>query len=260
MGNTQGDFFWYELLTPDAEAAQAFYGPLLDWDFTTHPAPGMDYRTFAKGDESVGGIMPLSAEMVAGGARPLWAGYIYVDSVDSTVDSVMGAGGSTLMPAMDVPDVGRIAFVADPTGAPFYVMTPARSDGESKAFAKYAPAEGHCAWNELASADQAGAEAFYTDIFGWKKSDSMDMGDVGAYDMYSNGDYTLGAIMQKPEQMPVSLWSYYFRVPDIDAAVIYINENGGNMMMEPMEIPGGDYVLTAVDPQGAYFSLIGKRG
>lgn len=259
MANTQGDFIWYELLTSDADAAQGFYGPLLGWDFAGHPAPEMDYRTFAKGTENIGGVMPLTAEMMQGGARPMWAGYIYVDAVDSTVDSVLGAGGSVMMPATDIPDVGRIAFVTDPFGAPFYVMTPARTDGESKAFAKYAPAEGHCAWNELASADQAGAEAFYTDIFGWKKADSMDMGEIGAYDMYSNGDYTLGAIMQKPAEMPVSMWSYYFRVPDIDAAVVYINENGGNMMMEPVEIPGGDYVFTAVDPQGAMFSLIGQR-
>lgn len=86
MANTQGDFFWYELLTSDADAAQGFYGPLLGWDFAGHPAPEMDYRTFAKGTENIGGVMPLTAEMMQGGARPMWAGYIYVDAVDSTVD------------------------------------------------------------------------------------------------------------------------------------------------------------------------------
>lgn len=258
MANKHGDFFWYELMTSDADAAQAFYGPMLGWDFSGHPAPGMDYRTFAKGDEAIGGLMPLTAEMTEHGARPLWTGYIFVDDVDATASAITDKGGSVMMPANDIPDVGRIAMVADPSGAPFYIMKPSRTDGESNAFAKFAPAEGHCAWNELLSGDQAGADAFYTSLFGWEKADSMDMGDLGAYDMYRAADYTLGAIMQKTPDMPVSLWSYYFRVSEINAAADYLTAKGGQVINGPMEIPGGDFVLNGIDPQGAMFALIGK--
>ena len=131
--------------------------------------------------------------------------------------------------------------------------------GETTSFAKYEPREGHCAWNELATADPSRAHDFYTALFGWEKADTMDMGDMGAYDMYSNGDYTLGAIMRKPDQMPVSQWSFYFRVSSIAAAADYVKSHGGKIINGPMEIPGGDHVFTAIDPQGATFDLIGKK-
>lgn len=259
MANNHGDFFWYELMTTDADAAQDFYGPLLGWDFSGHDAPGMDYRTFAKDGEGVGGVMPLTKEMTDGGARSFWAGYIFVDDVDASATAITQAGGEVLMPANDIPDVGRIAFVKDPAGAPFYIMHPSRTDGESKAFAKYEPMEGHCAWNELATSDQPGAHEFYTALFGWEKADSMDMGEMGAYDMYKAGDYTLGAIMRKPAEMPMTLWSYYFRVPDIDKAAAYVKDNGGQVIMGPQEIPGGEHIIVGSDPQGAMFHLIGKQ-
>jgi hypothetical protein len=60
--------------------------------------------------------------------------------------------------------------------------------------------------------------------------------------------------------MPVSLWAFYFRVPEIDAAKTYVEANGGQVVNGPMEIPGGEYVLQGFDPQGAMFSIIGKKG
>jgi hypothetical protein len=59
--------------------------------------------------------------------------------------------------------------------------------------------------------------------------------------------------------MPVSAWSFYFRVPDIDAAVETVKASGGTLLMEPVEIPGGEYSLNALDPQGAAFGLVGPR-
>jgi uncharacterized protein len=59
--------------------------------------------------------------------------------------------------------------------------------------------------------------------------------------------------------MPVSLWTYYFRVPNIDAAVEMIKAHGGTILQEPMEIPGGDFSMNAMDPQGAPFALVGGR-
>lgn len=50
MGNRHGDFIWYELLTTNADAAQAFYGPLLDWTFTDSGLPGGDYRLISAAD------------------------------------------------------------------------------------------------------------------------------------------------------------------------------------------------------------------
>ena len=259
MTDRQGDFIWYELMTSDAEAAQSFYGPLLGWDFKATDTPGVDYRQGSRNGEQIVGLLALTPQMTEGGARPAWVGYIAVDDIAASLDRLPQAGGTSLMGPNHLPGVGHMAMVADPQGAPFYLMQP-EGTGPATSFAKHEPQQGKCAWNELATADQSGAHEFYTGMFGWEKADTLDMGPMGAYDMYSNGDYTLGAIMQKPEEMPVSVWSYYFRVPEIDAAAAYVTDNGGQIINGPMEIPGGEHVFTGIDPQGAMFSLIGPKG
>src|SRR3546814_3076956 len=94
----------------------------------------MDYRIINAGEHSVGGLMAITQEMADHGARPTWLGYIAVEDVDASVAEIEARGGRVLMPAMDIPMVGRIAMVADPHGAPFYVMKP-QGTGKSLAFA-----------------------------------------------------------------------------------------------------------------------------
>ena len=258
MADSHGDFIWYELMTTDADAAQAFYGPLLGWDFRDSGAPGMDYRLATKSGIDVAGILPLTADMTDGGAQPMWAGYVSVDAIDPAIDKHQALGGSVFMGPNHMPGVGHMAFVADPQGVPLYLMQP--EGEESQSFAKHEPREGHCAWNELVTSDAVAAKTYYGDLFGWDKTDEMDMGEMGLYEMYSVNGYTLGAIMPKPDMMPTSMWVYYLRVPEIDAAAAYVSDNGGTLLNGPMEIPGGEYIIQAIDPQGAMFALIGKKG
>lgn len=261
MRNRHGDFIWYELMTTDTTAAEKFYGGLVGWSFADAGQAGTPYRLFSADGPAVGGVLELTPHMIDGGARPLWAGYIGVDDVDAAASKVCAAGGKQLMDPVDIPGVGRFTFVTDPEGAPFYLMRGA-SDQPSESFATHDPRVGHCAWNELMAGDPAAAQKFYGETFGWVKADMMDMGPMGEYVMLKNGDdrdFMFGAVMKKPDDMPVSFWSYYFRVPEIDTGAKYIADNGGQVLNGPMEIPGGDYVLNAVDPQGAMFSLIGAR-
>lgn len=266
MTNKHGDFIWYELLTSDADAAGDFYGKVVGWTSTDSGQPNMDYRFFSSGDGSdmkdgVGGYMAITPEMAEGGARPAWLGYIAVDDVDASIAKLTAAGGSVLMPAMDLDGVGRIAMVADPQAAPFYVMKDA-SDESSNAFAATEPKIGHCAWNELSSSDPEGAKAFYGGLFGWAKDGDMDMGPLGKYEFWKAGDgreFMLGAVMPLMPGMPMSAWTYYFRVADIDKAAETIKAHGGKLLQEPTEIPGGEFSITAMDPQGAAFGLVGPR-
>ena len=144
----------------------------------------------------------------------------------------------------------------------FYVMKaipPADdSDATSFAFAAREPMVGHCAWNELATSDPEAALNFYHDLFGWEQDEVLDMGPMGKYTMLRH-DFMIGAIMAKPDDMPSPAWTYYFRVPDIDAAAAAIGRAGGQLLIGPTEIPGGDFSLNAVDPQGAAFALVGAR-
>lgn len=258
MTNPHGSFIWYELLTSDADAAQDFYGKVVGWTFGDSGQPDMDYRIINADSEGVGGMMAISAEMATSGARPLWLGYIGVDDVDESVAVIVKAGGAEQMPASDIPGVGRIAMVTDAQGAPFYVMR-GETGQDSTAFAAAEPKDGHWAWNELATSDADAAIAFYTGLFGWRQEGDMDMGPMGKYRFFHHGPGMIGAVMPKPPEMPVSLWSYYARVPDIDVAIATIKAEGGQVLRGPDEIPGGEFSVNAMDPQGASFALVGPR-
>lgn len=258
--NLHGDFVWYELTTPDAPASQAFYGGLLGWTFEDASFGDTEYRTFSGSEGQVGGMLSLSEEMIEGGAQPAWLGYLRVNDVDKTIEAVSARAGSLMFGPGEIPEVGPFAMLADPQGAPFFVIDD-RSGQPSRAFAAYEPAAGHCAWNELVTADSEAAQRWYGELFGFLKDDAMDMGELGEYAMLRNAsqDFVFGACMNKPADFPASLWLYYFRVPDIDKAVAYIGANGGQIINGPMEIPGGEYALSGIDPQGALFSLVGPR-
>jgi uncharacterized protein len=266
MANQHGDFIWYELLTSDADAAADFYGNVVGWTSSASGQPGMDYRFFSSGDGSdkrdgVGGFMAITPEMAEHGARPAWVGYIAVDDVDASAAGISAAGGNILMPAMDIEGVGRMAMVADPQGAPFYVMRGA-SDETSYSFAATEPKVGHCAWNELASSDPEAAIQFYTAQFGWAAAGEMDMGEMGGYHFLqaSEGRFMNGAVYQKIEADPVSHWLFYFRVENLDAAMAKVKTAGGQIYMEPIALPEGpDFSLIAYDPDGAAFGLVGPR-
>lgn len=257
MRNRHGDFIWYELLTTDVDQAQAFYRAIVDWEIVDSEMPGMDYRLVFAGQSPIAGLMRLPQEAIDAGGKPLWAGYIAVDDVDASVERIQKAGGSLQMPATDIPEVGRMAMVTDLDGIPFYVMRGA-TDEPSDAYA--ANKVGHCGWNELAAKNMSGAMEFYSEQFDWTMGFEMDMGPMGIYKFIERDGQGFGGIMQSSEQAGPPLWSFYFRVADIDAAVDKVNANGGKVLHGPAEVPGGDYIVNATDPQGVLFSLLGNRG
>ncbi|HEU0044178.1 VOC family protein [Sphingomonas sp.] len=259
MTSPHGDHIWYELLTPDADAAQAFYGPMLGWSFRDAGMPGVDYRIFASPEADIGGLMPAGEGMPAA-----WLGYVGVDDVDAMAKSVTDGGGAVHMPPADIPGVGRFALVADPAGAVFYVMAPTlpedAPDAQSLSFSYDRPRVGHCAWNELMTPDPDAALAFYGQRFGWVKDGEMEMGPLGIYTFLRHGAKgMMGAVMPMMPDTPLPAWSHYFRVADIDAAYAHVTAQGGRVVEEPTEIPGGAFSMKGIDPQGVAFALVGAR-
>lgn len=262
MANGHGDWIWYELMTTDADAATAFYEPVLGWTVGAPMTSEFDYRAITASEGMVGGVLALTPEMTDGGARPCWVGYLAVDDCDRMVASVEADGGRVLMPARDMEGVGRIAMVTDPQGAPLYVMKPAMpadaADRTSNAFAADRPMDGHCAWNELITSNKDAAWHFYTKHFGWVKDGAMDMGPMGSYDFIRH-KAMLGAMMTGTAEMGPPHWNFYFRVPEIEAARAMVESSGGQVINGPQEVPGGDFIINGIDPQGAHFALVGKR-
>lgn len=252
MTNPHGSWVWYELLTTDADAAVEFYGKLIGWTASKFPGGALDYNLMAAGADRVGGIMqnPMPTP-------PFWLGYIGVDDVDATVATVESLGGKVHMPATDLEGVGRMALVEDPQGAKFYVMR-GESPEASRAYGRMELGKG--SWNELQTTDDAAALDFYGKLFGWEADGAMPM-PWGDYTFFKGGssDSMWGAVMPREKAEHPVAWSFYFRVPDIEAAYAKVKELGGSPVMEPMEVPGGERVFFAIDPQGAGFGLVAPK-
>jgi predicted enzyme related to lactoylglutathione lyase len=110
-----GQFCWDELLTSDVSSARQFYQSLFgwgsnDWDM----GPEGTYTLFTTGETPIAGMMKIPA---GAPQQPAWLAYVAVDDADATVARACELGGRVALPPKDIPDVGRIAVLIDPTAA-----------------------------------------------------------------------------------------------------------------------------------------------
>lgn len=258
-GANAAKFIWYELMTSDQDAAILFYKEVVGWSAAEQTMASLDFRytLLSAGERAVAGLMALTADMRAGGAQPGWVGVIGVPDTDEAARRVVEAGGAVHMGPEDIPNVGRFAFVSDPGGAVFELMTPIPPEQEPTPLPRTAP--GNVGWHELYSGTgQEAAFDFYSRLFGWTTVELMDMGPMGQYRLFAAGGDPIGGMMSKPELMPAPAWSFYFVVEGIDAAIERINANGGQVLMGPHEVPDGSWIVQALDPQGAHFALVSQ--
>jgi predicted enzyme related to lactoylglutathione lyase len=199
--------------------------------------------------------MALPAEAAKGGARPGWLGYVGVPDTDGAAKRIVEAGGAIHRGPDDIPNVGRFAVVADPGGAVFMLLTPLpRQDTPTP---PEPTTRGLVSWHELySSMGQEAAFKFYSGQFGWDTAELMDMGPMGKYRIFGADGVPMGGMMDKPEHVSGSAWSFYVNVDGIDAAIERIKAHGGQVLMGPHEVPGGSWIVQAVDPQGAAFALV----
>jgi predicted enzyme related to lactoylglutathione lyase len=241
---------WVDLQTSDTNAAKAFYAALFDWDFEDLPV-GNDadgnpafYSMARKNGKDVAAIAGLQMP----GIPPHWNTYVTVADVDATAAQVAAAGGTVVADAFDVMDAGRMAVIADPTGAMFNLWTPKNSIG-----AELVNEHGTLSWNELMSPDVPAAATFYNKIFGWG-TNTMGEGDQ-QYTEFKLGDRSVGGGMKPPMPGMPSVWGIYFATDDTDKTVEIAKSKGATVFQEPMDIPPGRMAVLA-DPTGAMFSVI----
>jgi predicted enzyme related to lactoylglutathione lyase len=249
MQSEAGRFVWSDLNTTDPEAARAFYPKFTGWGTTAWDGSAMPYTMWMVGDRHVGGCMELHGDAKAMGAPPHWLPYIASDDVDATVALANSLGGRTLMPPMDIENIGRWAILQDPQGAVFAAWKSARPGGER------ATGVGTFSWHELATSDPVAAFEFYGRLFGWAKTDAMDMGPQGTYQMYGQGGETYGGIYNKGDMPFPPHWLCYVTVANAADAAGIIKDNGGRVLNGPMQVPGGGTIAQCLDPQGAAFAV-----
>jgi len=245
------DFCWFELVTTDAKAAGEFYKAVIGWTTEMSSGPAGPYTIFKTAEEiHVGGMLEMQ------GMPPSWLGYIAVDDVDAFANKIEAAGGQIHKAPLDIPDVGRFAVVADPQGAMFVLF----KDTSASPPPRPAPmSPGSLGWAELHAANWEKAFDFYAGLFGWKKHDAVDMGEMGTYQTVGL-DQAFAGLFNNPEASHGPYWLYYFGVEGVDSAIERVKANGGEILIGPMEVPGGAFVVNAKDPQGGYFAFLGMRG
>ncbi len=242
---------WYELMTTDMKAAETFYRTVVGWTSAPFEGSPHPYTMFNRsGEVPVGGLMETPDGVKA---PPFWAMYVGVPNLEAAAANIKRLGGSECSEVIEVPTVGRMQMMKDPQDAAFYIYQPETTERRPEA----APEVGEASWHELMTTDAPAAMQFYSEVFAWQPSEAMDMGPLGKYQMFNRPHGMIGGMMNKsPEMADVPPnWQIYFRVPDINAAIERIQANGGRILNGPMEVPGGDWIVNAMDPQGAAFSL-----
>lgn len=243
---------WVELSSPDTDASAAFYSELMGWN-ATEPGPVEEtggYRMFERDGKSVAGLMGHMQE----GQPTVWSTYISVADADETASKVKDAGGNVIVEPMDVMDIGRMAFFADPTGAVFGIWQP-----KSFAGADLVNEPGSLVWNEVLTRDADTDKAFYPAVFGWNAGRPQFEGAPETYTVWELGDKPVGGMMQMtddyfPPDVPPH-WGVSFAVADCDATVDKARELGATITAGPMDMPIGRFA-GILDPQGAHFTVM----
>jgi predicted enzyme related to lactoylglutathione lyase len=252
MYTPQGKFAWYELMTSDVEAAGKFYSSVVGWTTKDVGNADMAYTTFNVGDAGVAGMLHLPHHIA-------WVGYIAVEDVDAHIVKITEAGGKLWKPATDVPGMLRFAVMSDPQGAAIVVFTP-NPAMPTPANPPKPPTPGTVGWHELYTTDVDAAWSFYSSIFGWTLNNDMDMGPMGVYRIFNQAENPSpmgsGGMMNKPPEVPAPYWTFYFQVDSVKAAIDRVTAGGGTVLMGPMQVPGGSWIIQGKDPQGATFALV----
>ena len=239
---------WVDLQTTDQNAAKQFYRELFGWSYNDAEIPdsgGAVYSMAQLNGHDVGAIagMPPGGD----GIPPHWNTYITVSDADAACALAEKSGGTVIAPAFDVMDAGRMAVIADPTGAVFNVWQAKNHPG-----AGLVNEPGTWSWNELIDAELPKAEEFYKKVFGWEANH---LTEGMEYTEFKLNGASIGGGMKPPMPGMPNVWGIYFTVADTDATVAKAKSLGAAVFQEPTDIPPGRFAVLA-DPQGAMFNVI----
>ena len=239
---------WVDLMTSDPDKARTFYGELFGWTAEEPNDEFGGYFSYLKDGVLVAGCMRNDG---TSGVPDVWSVYLAVGDAKATVDAANANGGSTIVEAMDVGDLGTMAVLTDAGQAAIGMWQP----GTHKGFGVLAEA-GAPSWFELHTRDYDASLAFYRTVFGWKTETASDVPEF-RYTTLGEGENAQAGIMDAsaflPEGVPAH-WSVYFGTADADATLAKVVELGGTVVQPAEDTPYGR-LATAADPTGALFKL-----
>ncbi|WP_433338311.1 VOC family protein [Spirillospora sp. CA-294931] len=236
---------WLDLGIPDLGRAREFYGELFGWEFEDYGEEAGHYHGCLLRGEPVAGMMKNPDP----DATSFWWGlYFATDDCDGTVKRALDAGGTEIVPAMDVMGQGRMAILGDAVGAQFGLW-----QGGDLPGAKIVNEPGSFSWNELTTSRPGLAREFYAALFGYSLEPMPGDLDYTALNRSSDG-VAVGGIYGLPEATSSS-WLTYFEVEDPDVSTGVVRTGGGTVVDEPADTPYGR-MAKVKDPFGTEFYII----
>jgi predicted enzyme related to lactoylglutathione lyase len=247
----RGLFVWHEVSCKDIRSSEDFYSRLIGWkaeSWDQNPS----YKLFLTRRVAKAGLWAIIEQPNQVTPPPHWLSYIGTADVDSTVRQAVELGGKVVVPAYNVPNIGRMAHLQDPQGAVFAVSA------QQERASYRDPEPGDFSWHELLTTNWQTAWDFYSKLFRWEKMEAMDMGPQGIYHIFGTGGNQLGGIFT-PAGLPGGpMWVPYIHTRDAKRTAESAKELGATIVHGPVEVPGG-WVFTAIDRQGAMFAVHSKK-
>jgi predicted enzyme related to lactoylglutathione lyase len=247
-----GMFCWVDLATKDPAAAKKFYSEVFGWKTEDQPVPGGPPYTMAMlGSAPVAGMMELMAEQKNKKMPPHWNAFVAVTNVDEVTKKATSLGATVHAPPMDVMDVGRMAVLADPSGATFSLWQPKKHPGAGRV-----NEHGAISWLELSTREVDKCGSFYSRLFNWKP-EIKDMGTM-KYTLFNDGTEQRAGMAPLKPNTPASIpsaWTVYFGVNDCNASAKKATSLGAKTVVGPENIPGVGRFAILTDPQGASFGI-----
>lgn len=243
---------WVDLMTSDLQASKTFYGTLFGWEFADSGDEFGNYNMATKDGHNVAGMMANPPENPGPDG---WTTYIATADVDATLRTAGEGGANTVMEAMDVGDVGRMAMVVDPSGAAVGLW----QAGAHTGFGVYNE-PGAVTWDELHSKDFAAATDFYAKVFGWDYDHAIESAEMVYWTAKVDGETVAGlgdGSKYLPDGVP-SHWTLYFAVEDCDDAVAQAVGLGATVNRAAEDTPFGR-MADLVDPGGVAFKLHSEK-
>jgi predicted enzyme related to lactoylglutathione lyase len=246
-------FCWPELYTTDQVGAKTFYVRLFGWELRDIPmGPHAVYTIFTMDGHDAAACYGALPEMTEQGVRPHWIAYVSVESSDETAAKAKAAGGKVVKAPFDVPSIGRMAVLQDPTGATICAW---EARGHHGIGIYQEP--GALQWTELLTNDTEAAAAFYQRVFGWKRQ-LWPSPQEPHYHLFMLGGIGAGGMTPiTPEMGSVKpVWVSYFRVADCDDTVAKCLKLGGAISVPAESVPTVGRFAVLVDPAGAHFGIM----